>query len=76
MDAGTLAAITTLYRDHLRWAVWPPLSVGGQWTAVRPAGHVRPARNPHALGPRRDCDGTWRADAERRRRVGAWRLIH
>jgi len=42
MDAGTLAAITTLYRDHPRWAVWPPLSVGGQWTAVRPAGSRPP----------------------------------
>jgi hypothetical protein len=40
MDEGTLAAIVMLHRDqeHQRWAIWPPLSAGGQWTAVRPAG--------------------------------------
>lgn len=42
MDAETLAVITILYQEHSRWAVWPPLSASGQWTAVRPAGSRPP----------------------------------
>jgi hypothetical protein len=42
MDADTLAAIVTLHQEHPRWAVWPPLSPGGQWTAVRVAGSRPP----------------------------------
>jgi hypothetical protein len=35
-DALAVAEVVALYRDHPRWAVWPPVP-GRQWTAVRPA---------------------------------------
>lgn len=41
-DAETFAVVAALCRDHPRWAVWPPASPGGQWTAVRPAGSRSP----------------------------------
>jgi hypothetical protein len=39
LDSGLLGL---LYRDHPRWALWPPVSPGGRWTAVRPAGSRLP----------------------------------
>lgn len=48
MDGGsgtgpeTLAAVTALYREHSRWAVWPPVAPFGPWTAVRVAGSGHP----------------------------------
>ena len=42
IDAETLAAVMALYREHSRWAVWPPLMPFGPWTAVRVAGSRAP----------------------------------
>ena len=37
-----LELLALLYRNHPRWALWLPLSPGGPWTAVRPAGSRPP----------------------------------
>lgn len=41
-DPETLAAVTSLYREHSRWAIWPPRTRFGKWTAVRPASSRAP----------------------------------
>lgn len=42
-DSETLAALSLLYSQHSRWAIWPPRTPFGSWTAVRIAGSRAPA---------------------------------
>lgn len=41
-DPETLASVTALYRDHSRWAIFPPRTAFSGWTAVRPASFRAP----------------------------------
>jgi hypothetical protein len=67
----TLAALSALYREHSRWAIWPPQTPFGPWTAVRIAGSRAPAAGLPLLWA--TAATSIELDAEMRRADGALR---